>query len=104
MPSERPSLGAAPRPRWWSKRSSAARSSSPPARGTRGASPRAGAWGACLKVLPVPERQETFGVIELDSAGAPADAPTARLVAALLLGAWRVAFREALRRQRSARA
>jgi hypothetical protein len=57
-----------------------------------------------LKVLPVPERQETFGVIELDSAGAPADAPTARLVAALLLGAWRVAFREALRRQRSARA
>lgn len=37
------------------------------------------------------------------SVSAPADDPTARLVAALLLGTWRVAFREALRRQRSAR-
>jgi AcrR family transcriptional regulator len=33
---------------------------------------------------------------------APADDPTARLIAATLLGAWRVAFGDALRRQRSA--
>ena len=39
-----------------------------------------------------------------DSVGAPADDPTARLVAALLLGTWRVAFREALHRQRKAHA
>lgn len=33
---------------------------------------------------------------------APADDPAARLIAATLLGAWRVAFGDALRRQRSA--
>jgi AcrR family transcriptional regulator len=37
------------------------------------------------------------------SVGASAKDPPARLIAALLLGAWRVAFREALRSQRSAR-
>jgi AcrR family transcriptional regulator len=50
------------------------------------------------------ELERDLGQMLVDSVGAPADAPTARLVAALLLGAWRVAFREALHRQRSARA
>lgn len=37
------------------------------------------------------------------SVAAPIDDPTARLLAAMLVGAWRVAFREALHRQRTAR-
>jgi AcrR family transcriptional regulator len=37
------------------------------------------------------------------SVDAPSGDPTARLLAALLLAAWRVAFREALQRQRAAR-
>jgi AcrR family transcriptional regulator len=48
------------------------------------------------------ELERDLGRMLVDSVGAPAGDPTARLVAALLLGAWRVAFREALRRQRSA--
>lgn len=50
------------------------------------------------------ELERDLGKMLVDSIGAPADDATARLVAALLLGAWRVAFREALRCQRSARA
>ncbi len=38
-----------------------------------------------------------------DSVGAGTVDPIARLIAALLLGAWRVAFREGLRRQRAGR-
>jgi AcrR family transcriptional regulator len=48
------------------------------------------------------ELERDLGQMLAGSAGAPADDPTARLVAALLLGTWRVAFREALHRQRSA--
>jgi hypothetical protein len=50
------------------------------------------------------ELERDLGRMLADSVGAPADDPTARLVAALLLGAWRVASREALRHQRSPRA
>ncbi|HYQ17869.1 MAG TPA: TetR family transcriptional regulator [Polyangiaceae bacterium] len=48
------------------------------------------------------ELERELGRLLAVDVGAPADDPTARLLAATLLGAWRVAFREALRRQRSA--
>lgn len=48
--------------------------------------------------------ERELGEMLATSVGASAHDPIARLVAALLMGAWRVAFREALRRQRSARA
>jgi AcrR family transcriptional regulator len=50
------------------------------------------------------ELERDLGQMLTASVGAPPDDPTARLIAALLLGTWRVAFREALRRQRAARA
>ncbi len=48
------------------------------------------------------ELEQALGQMLAAELGAPADDPTARLIAAILLGAWRVAFRDALRRQRSA--
>ncbi|NOK16572.1 TetR/AcrR family transcriptional regulator [Corallococcus carmarthensis] len=50
------------------------------------------------------ELERDLGRMLAASAGAPEGDPIARLVAALLVGAWRVAFRDALHRQRSARA
>ncbi|WP_223635516.1 TetR/AcrR family transcriptional regulator [Corallococcus sp. EGB] len=50
------------------------------------------------------EVERDLGRMLAASASAPEGDPLARLVAALLVGTWRVAFREALRRQRSARA
>jgi AcrR family transcriptional regulator len=48
--------------------------------------------------------EEELGHMLAANVGAPAGDPTARLIAATLLAAWRVAFGDALRRQRSARA
>jgi AcrR family transcriptional regulator len=48
------------------------------------------------------EIERELGHMLAVSVDAPEDDPTARLIAATLLGAWRVAFGEALRRQRSA--
>jgi AcrR family transcriptional regulator len=50
------------------------------------------------------EVERDLGQMLASSVGAPPGDPTARLIAALLMGAWRVAYREALRRHRSARA
>ena len=50
------------------------------------------------------EVEQELGHMLAAAAAAPADASLARLIAAMLLGAWRVAFGEALRRQRSASA
>ncbi|HEX4462032.1 MAG TPA: TetR/AcrR family transcriptional regulator [Polyangia bacterium] len=47
------------------------------------------------------ELERDLGRLLAETVGAPAGEPTAQLVAALLVGTWRVAFREALRRQRS---
>lgn len=50
------------------------------------------------------ELERDLGRVLAESVGAPAGDPVARLVAVLLVGAWRVAFREALRGQRAASA
>jgi AcrR family transcriptional regulator len=47
------------------------------------------------------ELERELGHMLAAAADAPAEDPTARLIAATLLGAWRVAFGEALHRQRS---
>jgi len=48
------------------------------------------------------ELERELGHMLAVEVGAPADDPTARLIAATLLGTWRVAFANALRRHRSA--
>jgi len=48
------------------------------------------------------ELERELGHMIAVTVDAPADDPTARLIAATLLGAWRVAFGDALHRQRSA--
>jgi AcrR family transcriptional regulator len=49
------------------------------------------------------ELERDLGQMLAASVGAPEGDPTARLIAALLLGAWRVALREALRHHRTVR-
>jgi AcrR family transcriptional regulator len=48
--------------------------------------------------------ERDLGRILAETVGAPAGEPIAQLVATLLVGTWRVAYRELLRRQRSSRA
>lgn len=50
------------------------------------------------------ELERDLGRMLAETVGAPAGEPIAQLVATLLVGAWRVAYRETLRRQRSSRA
>ena len=49
------------------------------------------------------ELERDLGRLLAETVGAPSGEPIAQLVAALLVGTWRVAVREALRRQRAAR-
>ena len=50
------------------------------------------------------ELERDLGLMLAESVGAPAGDPVASLIATLLVGTWRVAFREGLRRRRSSTA